>query len=168
MKRKKKKVIECPRSMVSYIPDTSNPSVPAKSGCAPLTFLKEDGLPQQVYKEPNSETKCNYQMFRYTSDSREESGQNCFVGDSDILEYDPNKDSACLESDSCASVVCMQAALSAFKERCEHADTICEATPRFGRMFYGTISKWHVIATVKSWTRTIEKCVNSRPKRRRR
>ena len=127
---KEKKVIECPRSMVSYIPDTSNPSVPAKSGCAPLTFLKEDGLPQQVYKEPNSETKCNYQMFRYTSDSREESGQNCFVGDSDILEYDPNKDSACLESDSCASVVCMQAALSAFKERCEHADTICEATPK--------------------------------------
>ena len=45
---------------VNYIPETENPSFPAKSGCAPLTFLKEDGSPQQVYREPKSEIKCYY------------------------------------------------------------------------------------------------------------
>ena len=128
-----KKMVQCPKVSrvegVNYIPETENPSFPAKSGCAPLTFLKEDGSPQQVYREPKSEIKCYYQVFMYTFDSREQSGRNCQVDDSDILVFEPKQEPPCDESDSCASLECMRAALKAFKAICPHSDTVCEATP---------------------------------------
>ena len=64
--------------------------VSRKSGCAPLTFLKEDGSPQSLQRT-QSEIKCYYQVFMYTFDSREQSGRNCQVDDSDILVFEPNR-----------------------------------------------------------------------------